>query len=91
MKNEPNKKIFEVLKKEILLEKFQRFLEHIVNFYYTNMYTLNIKATVTRHIYIYIYIYTYIHIYIYIYIYISIYTYVHIFMYIYRKFIERVH
>ena len=58
MKNEPNKKIFEVLKKEILLEKFQRFLEHIVNFYYNNIYTLNIKATVTKHIYIYIYIYT---------------------------------
>ena len=55
MKNKPNKKIFEFLKREILLEKSQRFLEHIVTFYYNNMYTLNIKTTVTRHIYIYIY------------------------------------
>lgn len=39
MKNKTNKKIFEFLKREILLEKFYRFLEHIVTFYYNNMYT----------------------------------------------------
>ena len=43
MKNKTNKKIFEFLKREILLEKFYRFLEHIVTFYYNNMYTLSLN------------------------------------------------